>query len=57
MHLIDAKLCSHLMFQNSFRNTERQNNYRNFYMIGLNFGPVYNFDVRFVEICLVFLIV
>ena len=30
MHTIDAKLCSHLMFQNSFRNIERQNNYRNF---------------------------
>ena len=30
MHMVDAKLCSHLMFQNSFRNIERQNNSRNF---------------------------
>ena len=30
MHMIDAKVCSHLMFQNSFRNIERRNNYRNF---------------------------
>ena len=30
MPTIDAKLCSHLMFQNSFRNIKRQNNYRNF---------------------------
>ena len=30
MHTIDAKLCSHLMFENSFRNIERQNNYRTF---------------------------
>ena len=30
MHTIDAKLCSHLNSQNSFRNTERQNNYRKF---------------------------
>ena len=30
MQMTDAKLCSHLMFQNLFRNTERQNNYRNF---------------------------
>ena len=28
MHTIDAKLCSHLMLENSFRNIERQNNYR-----------------------------
>ena len=28
MHKIDVKLCSHLMFENSFRNIERQNNYR-----------------------------
>ena len=30
MHTFDVKLCSHLMFENSFRNIERQNNYRNF---------------------------
>ena len=30
MHTIDAKLCSYLMFQNSFRNIQRQNNYHNF---------------------------
>ena len=30
MHTIDAKLCSYLMFQNSFRNVERQNNYHYF---------------------------
>ena len=29
MHTTDAKLCSHLMFENSFRNIERQNNYHN----------------------------
>ena len=30
IYTIDAKLCSHWMFQNSFRNTERQNNFCNF---------------------------
>ena len=30
MHMIDAKLCYHLMFQNSFRNIERQNIYCKF---------------------------
>ena len=30
IHTIDAKLCFRLMFQNSLRNIERQNNYRNF---------------------------
>ena len=28
MHTIDAKFCSHLISQNSFRNIERKNNYR-----------------------------
>ena len=30
MHMVDAKLCFHLMVQNSFRNIERQKNYRSF---------------------------
>ena len=30
MHMIDAKLCSHLMFQISFRNIDQQKNYHNF---------------------------
>ena len=37
----DAKLWSHCMFQNSFQITERQKHYRNFWVIGQNFGIVY----------------
>ena len=29
LHIIDNELCSNFMFQNSFHNTERQNNYCN----------------------------
>ena len=36
---IDAKLCSHLMFQNSFRNIDRQNNYRNVWDDRLELWP------------------
>ena len=31
MRTIDAKLCFHLMFQNSFKSIERQKHYRNFW--------------------------
>ena len=30
MHVIEAKLCCHLVFQMSFRNIQRQKSYRNF---------------------------
>ena len=30
MHVIEAKLCRHLVFQMSFRNIQRQKSYRNF---------------------------
>ena len=33
MCTIDAKLCSHLMFQNSFRNIEQQKNYNIFFLV------------------------
>ena len=29
MHVIESKLCRHLVFQMSFRNIQRQRNYRN----------------------------
>ena len=29
MHVIEAKLCRHLVFQMSFRNIQRQKSYRN----------------------------
>ena len=42
MHVTEAKLCHHLVFQMSFRNIQRQQSYRNFLGDRSELFPVYN---------------